>query len=207
MIRTYTFSEVGGHPENEDAFLVRHSPGEPEGWLVWVADGQGGRTGGAKAARLACDTAETHAGRADDWPHMLAEADRAVAADPDAGFTTLLGFAAWGDTLAGASCGDSAVLAVCGSGVITELTRLQFKNPPVGSGEATFMPFEAELVRPWRVLAMTDGVWKYAGWSRIHELAAKLGGEELLAALQSAARMPGNGQFQDDFTAVLVEAD
>ena len=88
-----------------------------------------------------------------------------------------------------------------------ELTRLQFKDPPVGSGEATFMPFEAELVRPWRILAMTDGVWKYVGWLRARELAATLSGEELLAALQAAARLPGNGQFQDDFTAVLIEAD
>jgi serine/threonine protein phosphatase PrpC len=207
VIRTYTFTEAGGHPANEDVLLVRHSPGEPEGCLVWVADGQGGRAGGAKAARLACDAAASHAGNADDWPDMLAQADRAVAADPEAGFTTLLGFAVWGDTLLGASCGDSAVLAVCGSGEITELTRLQYKNPPVGSGEAVFMPFEAELVRPWKVLAMTDGVWKYVGWQRVRELATTLGDEELLAALQSAARMPGNGQFQDDFTVVLVEAD
>ncbi len=207
MIQTFTFSEAGGHPANEDAFLVQQYPGNPEGWLVCVADGQGGRAGGAKAARLACDTALSEAGSADDWPDILSRADAAVAADSEAGFTTLIGFAVWGNTLVGASCGDSAVFALDDSGELTELTRLQFKNPPVGSGEATFIPFEVELVRPWKILAMTDGVWKYVGWDRIRELAAKLGGEELIAALQKSARLPGSGQFQDDFTVVLLEAD
>jgi len=55
------------------------------------------------------------------------------------------------------------------------------------------------------VLAMTDGVWKYVGWDRVCELATRLGGDELLAALQAAARLPRTGQFQDDFTAVLLE--
>lgn len=213
MIRTYSFTEAGGHATNEDAFAVRQYPVEPdereipEGCLVWVADGQGGRAGGAKAARLACGAAMLHIGAADDWPDMLARADRAVASDLEAGLTTLLGFAVWGDTVVGASCGDSAVLAISGDGEATELTRLQSKNPPVGSGEATFIPFEADLTRPWKILAMTDGVWKYVGWERIRALAKKLGGDELIAALQAAARLPGSGQFQDDFTVVLLEAE
>jgi hypothetical protein len=138
---------------------------------------------------------------------VLLSTDAVVAKDSDAGFTTLIGLEVRGDLVSGASCGDSAVLAVTGSGELKELTEKQVKNPPVGSGEAVFVPFEAELVRPWRVLAMTDGVWKYVGWDRIHELAAKYGGEELLAALQNAARLPRTGQFQDDFTLVLIEAD
>lgn len=204
MIRTFTFSEAGGHPVNEDAFLVQQIPGDPEGWVVCLADGQGGRAGGAKAARLACDTVaslrDPHA-----LTQSLARADAAVAADPEAGFTTLIGFCVENNRVAGASCGDSAVLAVCGSGKITELTARQFKNPPVGSGDATFVPFEVELVRPWRMLVMSDGVWKYVGWSRIRELATRLTGEMLLAELQTAARLPGSGQFQDDFTVVLLE--
>lgn len=205
MIQAFTFSEAGGHPVNEDAFAVQQLPGDPEGWLVCVADGQGGRAGGARASRRACDTVVLHIGSGIDWPDILSQADRAVAADPEAGFTTLIGFAVWGDTLVGASCGDSAILAVSASGEVTELTRLQFKNPPVGSGEAAFIPFEAELVRPWRVLAMSDGVWKYVGWGRVRELAARLTGEALLAELRAAARLPGSGQFQDDFTVVLLE--
>jgi hypothetical protein len=206
MIRTYSFSEVGGHAENEDAFVLERLPGDPESWLVCVADGQGGRAGGARAARLACATVA-------NFPELrsltraLVRADVAVTANPDAGLTTLAGFIVTGDTVRGGSAGDSAVLAVCGSGEVRELTAQQFKNPPVGSGEAIFVPFEMKLVRPWRVLAMTDGVWKYAGWSRVDELATTRKDEELMAALKAAARLPRTGQFQDDFTAVLIEAD
>ncbi|MBA4065154.1 MAG: hypothetical protein C0501_15850 [Isosphaera sp.] len=201
MIRAYTFSEAGGRPANEDAFAVRELP--DGGRLVCLADGQGGRAGGARAAQLAC---EFVAAGASSKLNIQGRADDAVAADPEAGFTTLVAFVARGDAVSGASCGDSAVLAVCGSGRVTELTALQFKNPPVGSGGATFVPFEAELVRPWRVLAVTDGVWKYVGWPRVRDLAQGLGGEELLAALRAAARLPGSGAFPDDFTVVLLEA-
>jgi hypothetical protein len=208
VIGIHTFSEAGGHPENEDAFVAHPLRDEPPGALVCLADGQGGRAGGGKAARLASGSAGLlfHIFKA-SWVGMLESVDASVAKHPEAGFTTLIGFSVRGDKLTGASAGDSAVLAVCGSGEVTELTRLQLKNPPVGSGEAVFLPFGAELVRPWKVLAITDGVWKYVGWHRIRDLAARLGGEELLAALQSAARMPGSGQFQDDFTVVLLEGE
>lgn len=207
MIRTYTFSEAGGHPANEDAFSVLPMPDVPGGWVVAVADGQGGQPGGGLAARWACEWAAAATNHGQRWQDGLEYADRVVAKAPDAGFTTLVGFHVLENRVGGASCGDSAVLAVCGSGAVTELTRLQYKNPPVGSGEAVFMPFEIELVRPWRVLAMTDGVWKYVGWPRVRELAATLGGGELLDALKGAARLPGSGQFQDDFTVVLLEAN
>jgi hypothetical protein len=204
VFRITTFSEAGGHATNEDAFVAAHLPGNPDGVLVCVADGQGGYRGGAKAARLAC---EFVAAKASSELDVLGRADVAVSADPEAGFTTLIGFVVFGDTVTGASCGDSTVVAVCSSGEITEPTRLQFKNPPVGSGEAVFIPFGAELRRPWKLLAMTDGVWKYVGWQRLREAAGRLGGEELIEALKAAGRMPGSGQFQDDFTLVLLEAD
>lgn len=212
MIRAHTFSEAGGRPENEDAFVVRELP---DGWLVCLADGQGGAPGGARAARVACDTAagviaaghRTEPTNVSAWEAALAAADAAVTADPAAGYTTLIGFGVSGDVVAGASCGDSAVLARWGTGQIAELTRLQFKNPPVGSREAVFVHFATRLSPPWRVLAVSDGVWKYVGWPRVYELLGRHGGEDLLSALRAAARLPGSGQFPDDFTAVLVERE
>ena len=58
------------------------------------------------------------------------------------------------------------------AGKATVVTGCQTKDPPVGSGEAFFVPFAAELTPPWLVLAMTDGVWKYAGWHRLEEVAS-----------------------------------
>src|SRR6266545_5369535 len=202
MIRTYSFTAAGGHPVNEDAFVLRPLPNDA-GYLVALADGQGGRAGGARAAQIACRIASASA----NWEESLPEADAAVAADPEAGFTTLVALAVEGDYLSGASCGDSAAVAVSGGSAPRVVTSRQFKNPPVGCGDATFVPFELELVRPWRVLVMSDGVWKYASWDRVWDCAVRLSGEELIAELQTAARLKTTGEFQDDFTVVLLEGE
>jgi serine/threonine protein phosphatase PrpC len=201
MVRTFTFSAAGGHPANEDAFALVPTAA---GVRAALADGQGGRAGGARAAHLACRVAlETAA----PWEDALACADAAVSADPLAGFTTLVALEIESDCVRGASCGDSAAVAVWGSGLIRLLTAAQHKNPPVGSGEAAFVPFELELAHPWKLLLISDGVWKYASWERVWKSAAKLSGDELLDDLQRAARLPATGEFQDDFTAVLLESE
>jgi PPM family protein phosphatase len=213
MIRVTSFSEAGGHPLNEDAFVVLRHPSGSDDWLCFLADGQGGRAGGAEAARIACSTAAEAAlhrspralARPTSWGPVLQEADRAVHRHLDAGFTTLLGFCITGGLLVGASCGDSAVWALSGSGPARDITKGQFKNPPVGSGAAMFVSFAAPLVGPWSVLSMSDGVWKYVGWERWVRAAAASRGEALVGTLQGLARLPGSGRFPDDFTLVLFE--
>jgi PPM family protein phosphatase len=214
MINVTSFSEAGGHPVNEDAFIVRRHPsGNPECWLCFLADGQGGCAGGADAARIACRTAAEAALRLEArelikpaaWHAILRQADRAVYDDPEAGFTTLLGFFIAGASLAGASCGDSAVLALSAGEPARDVTRGQLKNPPVGSGAARFTSFSASLAAPWSVLAMSDGVWKYVGWERLVRATMTSRGEALTGALQGFARLPRNGQFPDDFTVVAFE--
>lgn len=207
MIRTFTFSAAGGHAVNEDAFLVRECAAGS--WLVALADGQGGRAGGGRAAQLACRVAieEVAPAPTPDWPGALLRADNAVAADREAGFTTLVGLRVTPSHVTGASCGDSAAVVVCGDAAPRVLTSRQFKNPPVGSGDATFVPFARELTPPWKLLMLTDGVWKYATWDRVWDSVARLSGDELLEELQAAARLPATGEFQDDFTAVLLEGE
>ncbi len=213
MIRVTSFSEAGGHAVCEDAFEVHRHPSDPDGWLGFLADGQGGQAGGAEAARIACRVAAEAAlslsphqlSDSRTWTALLQQADAAVAADHEAGFTTLIGLSILGDVLHGASCGDSAVLVVSEDQGPRQATADQLKNPPVGSGVATFIPFTATLAGRWSVLAMSDGVWKYAGWDRIFETVATHRGESLVAALQAAARLRRSGQFPDDFTVVLFE--
>ena len=67
------------------------------------------------------------------------------------------------------------------------------------------MPFELKLVGPWKLLVVSDGVWKYAGWDRVWDSLARLSGEEMLDDLKAAARLPATGEFPDDFTAILLE--
>ncbi len=134
------------------------------------------------------------------WIGILRQADQAVANDLDAGLTTLIGFCLVRETIVGASNGDSAVLVVNAGADCHEVTKNQCKTPPVGFGDAPIIPFAARLVKPWTVLAMSDGVWKYVGWERIKEYGSRLRGPALIAALQQAARLPRTGALQDDFT-------
>jgi PPM family protein phosphatase len=97
------------------------------------------------------------------------------------------------------------VVAWTPAGSAREVTDGQAKNPPVGSGSAFFRPFHLALGEAWRVLAMSDGVWKYAGWEAVEAAMREETGERLIERLRERARLPGSGRFPDDFTAVLLE--
>jgi hypothetical protein len=210
MIYTNSFSEVGDHAKNEDAFFVEQHPNG--GYLCALADGQGGRPGGFEAARLACDvviakTKHLPASKLKEtstWSSALEQADQAVFADKAAGCTTLLGFYLTEDRITGASSGDSAILLKSSALDAQELTQNQHKNPPIGSGGARIVSFVEKLKAPWSVLAMSDGVWKYVGWRSLIEAVASLRGQALLDKLQEQARLK-SGRFPDDFTVTLFE--
>lgn len=212
MIEVFSRSGPGGHRQNEDAFAVQRLSHEPECYLFVVADGQGGQSGGAEAARLACETcvqtalaySPSQLFLPSTWGTILQAADEAVCDSPLAGYTTLAAFCATETHLCGASSGDSAVILLNADQRALILTDRQQKNPPVGSRAATFVPFAANLLPPWTVLAMSDGVWKYAGWENVRRIAGQKRGEELIDALRDSARMQGRGDLQDDFTVVVL---
>ncbi len=214
MIKVFTFSEAGGHPVNEDAFEIQCHPTDDQCWICILADGQGGRAGGGRAARLACRIAmEAATGYPPNtlrgvgcWLKISGAADAGVCADPEAGFTTMVGLCLSDGYVYGTSSGDSAVFALSDQHA-EELTRHQEKNPPVGSGAAQFVPFAWKLVSPWKVLAMSDGVWKYVGRDRVREITKLFRGQALVDELQGQARLKKTGQFQDDFTLVLIEEE
>ncbi len=93
MVQVESFSEVGGHSVNEDAFGVQPHPTDPDCLLCCLADGQGGHVGGQRAAQLACQVVLDAAIRMTPrqlmgpftWMSLLREADAKVAAEPDAG--------------------------------------------------------------------------------------------------------------------------
>lgn len=219
MVAVFSISEAGGHPVNEDAFLVQRHPNDAESWICTLADGQGGQLGGGPASKLACQTVMTQAlARQPNelmdgatWSAILNQADAAVAADKKAGFTTLIGFCVLQDRICGGSNGDSAVALFDAKRTCEEptqsLTMFQIKNPPIGSGSAAVVPFAADLQRPWMILAMSDGVWKYARWDKIKEAAKTLRGQELIGAINQAAVLPRSGKLQDDFTLVVLQSE
>jgi PPM family protein phosphatase len=214
MIQVFSHTEVGGHAHNEDAFDVRPHPSDPDCLLCALADGQGGQAGGARAAQLACRVCIEAASakqpailvtRPGAWEEILRQADAAVSNDQQAGFTTLIAFSIQKDLICGASNGDSGVYAVSAGDPGVILTARQHKDPPIGYAAARPVGFTARLKRPWTVLALSDGVWKYAGWDRIAKAASRLSGNELLDLLRKQAGLPGSGRLQDDFTVVAIQ--
>jgi hypothetical protein len=214
MMQFHAVSEAGGHAENEDAYEVRVHPRDPGVLLCVVADGQGGQPRGGPAARLACQTCvESASGYPPEklilpsvWTTLLRRVDQAVAKDPNAGFSTIVAFTVFESVVCGASSGDSAAVAICANLPGRILTENQYKNPPVGSGAAVFVPFQAILERPWTVLAMSDGVWKYVGWENILRGLAGKDGRAVSNDLLERARLRPSGKLQDDFTVVVLQA-
>jgi hypothetical protein len=130
--------------------------------------------------------------------------DEAVCDNPNAGFTTVVAFCVTHRFVCGASSGDSAAVLLSVDKPGEVLTAQQYKNPPVGSRAATFVPFGAKLVCPWTMLAMSDGVWKYTGWENILKITPEKPGEEIVECLRERARLRVSGSFQDDFTLIVL---
>jgi PPM family protein phosphatase len=212
MLKTFSDSEAEHLGPNEDALYVRHVGLKDDAVLCCLADGQGGQSGGADAAQLAVRELAALAAnvplaqlqREQTWLGFLGLADRKVEAAPEAGFTTLVGVLVTVDSVVGASCGDSAAILVPAAGDARILTERQMKNPPIGSGAANPVSFSARLVAPWKLLVMSDGVWKFCGLGSVMESARNLGGEQLFQTLRSQAA-GRSGALPDDFSLISVE--
>jgi hypothetical protein len=139
------------------------------------------------------------------WTKISRLADEAVVKAPSAGLTTLIGFCITDSVVCGSSCGDSAAFLLNAYRPAEILTARQHKNPPVGSGAAPFVDFFAALQRPWILLAMSDGVWKYAGWEGIAQSALSEHDEGLIHLLRQRAKLPVGKRLQDDFTLVIFQ--
>jgi serine/threonine protein phosphatase PrpC len=176
------------------------------GYLLAVADGVGGRAGGAAAAEFALGGIAAYA----PWPvfpspnalaNLLRQIDLDTATRPDVGETTAAVCSVTGKGLSGAAVGDSAAWWVTDAGVIDLITGARPK-PWVGSGAARPAPFAAPI-GPGTFLLMTDGVWKYADREALGAIAR---GDDLSAVpgrLIDAARLR-SGQLQDDAAVIAA---
>lgn len=209
-LKFWTHCEAGHGHVSEDRVAVQPHPQDATALICVLADGQGGQVGGAAAAETAVVAALEATLefpiksllRPNTWEKIGQAADAAVAARPEAGYCALVACLVTARVVCGVSCGDSAaVLYQDGDNV---LTRRQHKNPPVGSGGAPFTPFEAKLGVGAKVLLVSDGVWRYAGWETLTVRAAEVGGEELIAALRAEV-LERNRALPDDFSVVVVE--
>ena len=204
-------SEAGESHANEDTVSVRPHSDAENVLLCCLADGQGGQAGGARAAQVALEEslrvmsslAVPELLQAESWYSIVSAADEAVSEDDAAGFCTLISLSVSEREIWGASCGDSGILLLNGEQVLL-LTEHQHKNPPVGSSAAYPVAFNAKLKPGWKLLAVSDGVWKYVGWTTISQAASRNQGSEIIVALRQTALDATGGKMQDDFTVALL---
>lgn len=213
-MRVTVHSEPGHQHQNEDVVLAERHLAKSDFLVCLLADGNGGRPGGRLAAQIAVDfCAEAAANHKPKhllqpfhWQDILCQADEAAKANPEAGGTTLIGLCTNGDKICGASCGDSAVLLVDGNG-FEILTENQRRNPAVGSGGAVPTTFTASTSKGWKLLIMSDGVWRYVGMEAIAEAARHGTGTTLISQLRELQKGNARGVLSDDFSIILVESD
>jgi serine/threonine protein phosphatase PrpC len=211
-MRHFTYTEAAHGHTNEDCGVVQPHPSNERVLLCALADGQGGRSGGREASQIAVNSALAYLAKQSpndlvdvrEWFIGAEKADDEVSRDAEAGFTTLVLCGLTASGVCGVSNGDSAAVFWDGGKMLT-LTEEQRKNPPVGSGGAALTPFALKATAPWKLLLMSDGVWKYAGWGGVADALQSLSGQPLLQHLRDVVKQRHGGILPDDFTAVLIE--
>ena len=174
------------------------------GFVAVVADGAGGTGNGGIAATYLCElTQQAAAAEQHSWATFLAEADLALMRDCAGGLTTAVIVEAANGYLSGASVGDSGAILLS-RGETTDLTAAQNPKPLIGSGRA--MPVSFGSVHfDGRLLIASDGILKYAPFSKIAQIVFEKTLQSAAVDLIDAARLP-SGVFHDDVAVLLSEA-
>ena len=212
-MKVFRHSEPGGQLTNEDAIGLLRLADDPVTLICALSDGQGGQAGGAVAAQTAVDSclekAQSYAIKQlvnpYTWQAIGETVDRNVSLKPEAGYATFIGLVLIPSFVIGISNGDSAVALFLNDKFVL-LTEHQHKNPPIGSGVARLAPFAARLDQPWKLLLMSDGVWKYVGWETIIGRCGADSGHGLMSSLRNIAAQNTGGTLLDDFSVILIES-
>ena len=173
--------------------------------IVAIADGAGGRSGGAEAAELAVELIAKGAHELEtqaDCEELLRKADTAISTNANCGETTAVVAVASETGIYGASVGDSGVWILNGTS-IDELTKFQQRKPFLGNGGLA-VGFRRE---EWggTLLVATDGLLKYTSWEAIASIAAQQDLRELPAALVGLVRYP-SGNLPDDIAIAVCRS-
>ena len=180
---------------------------EREGALVLVvADGAGGRSGGAEAADGAVAGIRAAAKSMQDlrngesWRRLLGQIDAEILEDAAAGETTAVVVAVTARGIAGASVGDSGAWLISPSSYV-DLTADAHPKPFLGTGCAIPVAFSAGPLRGTLLLA-SDGLLKYAGPESICEAAREPDIELAARHLIDLVRLR-SGRLPDDVAVLL----
>jgi serine/threonine protein phosphatase PrpC len=173
-----------------------------EGVTIALADGAGGRGGGAEAAARAVDHFRERPAPGELTSRVIA-LDRALARDPVCGEATLVVARIVDDAITGVSVGDSGAWLI-GADAVDVLTERQRRKPRLGSGTSTPVEFHGRLAGA-TLLVASDGLLKYAPAPTIAACART---RRLSAAPRELAALVRlrSGALPDDLGMVLVRA-
>lgn len=161
-----------------------------------VADGVGGRAGGAEAASALLGAVSREHETLLPVP-FLQEADSELFG---VGETTAVLLRASEDRISGGAVGDSGAWLV-GNGqhrVLSEVSK-----PYLGSGAARPRPFRGAWELPTLLLA-SDGLLRYTDPARIIKACSTDNLEQACQALLELVRLPLSGEYPDDVSIILV---
>ncbi len=184
-----------GEGEDRVAFDV-----DPHGAFIAVADGSGGRAGGAAAADRLIAAARAAAPRdAAAMMDVISSVDVALAHEADGETAAVLVRLYRDGSVLSVGVGDSGALILDGATWI-DTRESQPRKPLVGSGVA--VPVAVKSSRCDALVVATDGLLAYARWDAIVGLAGS-DDPHAVRALVDAARLPSGG-LSDDVAVVLA---
>ncbi|HLP78177.1 MAG TPA: protein phosphatase 2C domain-containing protein [Candidatus Paceibacterota bacterium] len=192
---------VAGNPENQDRGLIIH---DGPRFMLCVADGAGGRSGGTEAASMAVELVRQNASlitNADSCAGVLRKMDVAIAKDAIAGETTCALVVVTPADIFGASVGDSGVWLIPENESHLNLTQAQQRKPFIGSGSAWPVPFQHPR-QVGSILLATDGLLKYTSAERIIAVCREHPTDVSAQRLIELVRYP-SGALPDDVTVIV----
>jgi serine/threonine protein phosphatase PrpC len=167
------------------------------GIVIALADGAGGTGGGELAAEAVIAAVRDARGRGGGWGALISELDE----DPQrlGGGETTAVIASVGESIAGASVGDSGAWLIRGADV-DDLTAAQERKPLLGAG-CLPIAFHRDVFAG-TLLVASDGLLKYATRA---DIARVTNGDDLAAVardLVELVRLRAGG-LQDDVSLVV----
>ena len=176
------------------------------GSFAVVADGMGGRSGGADAAEAVVNAVRELAERPDPhrWDHVrwMAELDRGMAESGAAGETTAVVVRLTDRGPVGVAVGDSVAWWVTAD-EWCDLAAAAKPKPWVGSGGAVPIPFALRVRHQGALLLATDGLTKYTSAERIVTVIHTTPFDDIPLSLIEIVRPP-SGRLPDDVAVIVA---
>jgi len=203
MFKVSKLIQAGGQELQDRAeFFWRNSD-----LILVVADGAGGRSGGAEAAEFVVKNIKDRIYSLDlsqeTLCHLLSTVDREMAKSGKFGETTCVIVSLSSSGIIGASVGDSGALIFSANGV-QSLTENQIRKPFIGTGGAMPIGFKAFPLQG-TLLVASDGLLKYTSQEKMAETIAATNSESAAEKLMALVRYP-SGALPDDVSILLARS-